>query len=114
MRTITGQAVAWLSQHGNPRDLNAEADAVVARVYYTSQTNDMSDQGWTRIGVADITLTLATEDEIVAGKVECLRVEQKAIRARAEAENTRIEGAIQKLLAIGFDAPATYSDDIPF
>ena len=49
-----------------------------------------------KVGTADITVTLADNDEYVAAQVSTMR----AAKARAEAQATRIEGMIQNLLAL--------------
>ena len=62
--------------------------------------HDMTEQGWVKVGTADITVTLTDHDEYVAAQVSTLRAAKARIQAEAEAQATRIEGMIQNLLAL--------------
>lgn len=115
-RTIEGITTAWLTTHSDPRVLNE--DGCVAEVSYSNL--DMSDMEWTRIGVATISIEVEDENRIVQDKIESLRKKQRDVLAAAHATSTRIDAAIQSLLAIGLDAVVAdvaeqaVSDDIPF
>ena len=96
-RTKTG---AWLTSYGGvmPADLHKlDGDDLIDRLAYSSQ--DMTDQGWVRVGEADITVTLASVEARTADTIAALRRKQGELQSAA----TRIEGEIQKLLSITCD-----------
>lgn len=99
MRTITAKTKAWMSSGMSPRDFDDQQRAIDRLVFLSL---DMSDMGYTLVGEAEITVRVPDEDALIAGKVEMLRSQAKAVRAAAEAKCTEIEGEIQKLLAISY------------
>ncbi len=61
---------------------------------------DMGSFGWTKIGLATITLDIPDDNALVSAAVKALQAEAANIRAKATAEVTAIEGMINQLLAI--------------
>lgn len=106
MTTITGKASVWISQYSpiTPEEIQSGA-ANVAGFTFFGIDDDMSSHGYTRVGVANITIDAEDGKTIIANKVDALRAEATAIRAEATAKVTRIESQIQNLLAISYDSP---------
>ena len=103
MRTVQGKTFVWITQHSciGPNELKScDDDQLVRGLNYS--THDMSSAGWVKVGEAEVTITLFGLDDIVHGQVDALKAMKKDVIAKAEAEATRIEGEIQKLLAITY------------
>ena len=74
-------------------------DELASSLHFTA--HDMSGSaGWTEVGSAEITVTLKSHADMVNDTITALREAKRELLAKAEAESTRIEGQIQKLLAI--------------
>jgi hypothetical protein len=103
MKTVSMKTKAWISSSStlSPKDLLEGRS--LDRLHFTSY--DMLKSGWTFAGDAELTVTVPDEKTLIENKVEALRQEAKSIRAEATAQVTRIEGQIQNLLAISYDAP---------
>lgn len=111
--TITGRAPALIDKYTSfdpAEPTRTRADQFVfVDPYYVKEGK--LDPGWTKdgyrlVGWADITVTLMPHEEMLQAAVESLREQKTAVLAQAQAEATRIEGEIQKLLAITFEAPS--------
>lgn len=59
---------------------------------------------WTKVGTATITIEVDSRDEMIKSQVATLTEKKKRVLAEAQREATQIEGQIQNLLAITFDA----------
>jgi hypothetical protein len=108
MPTITGKAIAILSQYST-LDKNGMPNGVDVPSYIAvKEDGDYStwtEDGYTIIGEAEITLHVVSKEELVANKVSALRQEVKKTTAEATRKVTQLEGQINDLLAIGFSAP---------
>ena len=111
MPTITGKAIALLSKYNNLDETGMPAS--VNEVTYMKEGNNSywEEQGYTVIGEAEITLHVVSKEELVANKVSALRQEVKKTTAEATRKVTQLEGQINDLLAIGFNAPVRPVDD---
>lgn len=106
-RTITATVGAWLtsSEYVGPDDLNKTPEHVINVLSFVA--HDMTKRGWTRVGDAEITITLVDEKTLISNKVGALRNELQAVRAEAQLRANDLESKIQKLLAIEYTAEAT-------
>lgn len=98
-----GRIAAWLTAYSDtkPADLHMlDGDKLIGRMSYAS--HDMTDQGWVRVGEADITVTLASVEARTADTIAAPRRKQGELQSAA----TRIEGEIQKLLSITCEVTA--------
>ncbi len=103
-RIIKGRQSVWLASYYGAEDLINQQDACDRVAFLSPDTEDFTS--YTKVGEADVTIYLASADEIQAGKVATLRAELKAKREAAAAEFMRIEDEISKLLAVTYEAPA--------
>jgi len=105
-RTITATVGAWLtnSEYYGPDDLNKTPEHAIHSLSFVA--HDMTRSGWTRVGDAEITITLVDEKTLIGNKVDSLRNEQQAVRAEAQMKDNELESKIQKLLAIEYTAGA--------
>ena len=93
-KTVSGTTSAWLASYAISRVATPEN---IDDLSFSD--HDMTEQGWVKVGTADITVTLEDNNEYVAAHVSTLRAAKARIQAEAEAQATRIEGMIQNLLA---------------
>lgn len=102
-RTITTTSKLWFNSYHGPDDLSKDPLELVNNLTFLNPAcsdADWAAMGYTRVGDAEITITLVDTDTLVQNKVESLRAEQKRVIADAQLKSTQIESQIQKLLAI--------------
>lgn len=100
MRTITGTAVAYVTDDRyTPASLLKQPtdEAVQNLAYYD---DDCSIAGWNRVGTAQITVTFDDDDEIIGNMVDALKAQKQKVQADAQVEINRIDERIQSLLAL--------------
>lgn len=100
---ITTTMFAYLSPYNTltPQDMQTPEGA--RRLHYVAdQSKYWAEQGYTYVGEAEVTVEVPGMRELVESKVESLREQAAAIRAKATAECTVIDGQIQNLLAIEY------------
>ena len=83
-----------------PQDIAAGAEKLINKVQFYN--GDMSKEGWTYIGDADVTMHMIDKKTIVDNKVASLKEQAKTIRATATRDCLRIEDQINQLLAIEY------------
>lgn len=88
--------LATLAQEENPLNLLA---------YTASEMTYAED--WTKIGTAEITVTLFDEKKIVAGMVESIDTQIQSTYAEAELKIKELKQKRQELLAITMDVKAS-------
>lgn len=106
-RTIRGSLKAYISEHSSigPDELkNMPEEKLVRSLSYSM--HDMTTNGWTLVGIAQLTVELAADQDIINGQVNALKLQKQQVLAKAEAESTRIERQIQSLLAISYEGGA--------
>jgi len=110
MTTITGKTKAWAAHYSafRPQDAANPTPTVINHLQYTNI--DMTDQGWTDVGEATVTVDFVSHNDLIKNKVEALRAEAANIRAEATAKCTRIEDQINQLLCLEF-TPASEVDN---
>lgn len=95
--TKTAAISAWLPTSSSLRPLDMFGAAPLELINELGFSSiDMTGSGWVRVGEAQITVTLLPIEQCMADTIAALRREQ----AELQAKSTRIEGEIQKLLAI--------------
>ena len=112
--TMKGVPV-WITEYSDigPQDFK-DGMPVNGLSFYDA---DMTDQGWTRVGDAEITIEVPDASTMIANKVEALKAQQRKLLGDAQAKATRIDAQIQKLLAITCDGSVKFEraeDDFPF
>ena len=102
---ITSTAIAWITPHCNlspEQILNPTGDQLVREVAFINL--DMTDHGYTKIGIATIEFDLIDRNEMIDNKVIALRAELQGVKAEAQVKVQRIEEQLQSLLAITNEA----------
>lgn len=107
MTTHKIKTKAWITEYSSisPDDLE-QGNRLDSLIYSSSES---IPDGWTCAGDAEIIFTPVDRKTLIDNKVEALKAEAASIRAEAQAKVTRIEGQIQNLLAISYDAKTVES-----
>jgi hypothetical protein len=106
MNEITGTLKAWLPDHCNLSPEQVGTVAALEALVFTR--HDMRGSGWTYVGEATITVDFVlTTEQLVASKIETLKVQQTKVRSEAQERVNHLEGMIQNLLAITYVADAS-------
>jgi hypothetical protein len=105
--TITATVPAWLFPHFRVDTLLERArkgepctDMLCFHTWDVNRNRNGGDGGYIRIGEAQITIELGSEDELVQAKVQALRDQIDAARAAFLTRQQEILDQIQKLQAL--------------
>lgn len=96
-----GTVNVWLPSgaYTKPSDLHKlDDERLVASVFF--QNADMSSVGWTRVGTAEISITLNDCKTVTANQVAILQSQLKEMRAEHQQAQNRLTKRINSLLAI--------------
>ena len=96
-----GNVTVWLSSgaYTKPSELQKlDGKELVDLLYF--QNADMSSYGWTRVGTAEISITLDDCKEVTANQVAILQGQLKEMRAEHQQAQNRMTKQIHELLAI--------------
>lgn len=108
--TISATVGAWLSPTYTPADLldainnEKRKDRLVGQVIAYSNNKMDEHCNWTRVGTAEITVTLVSRDEVVSEAVKALQKQLEEERAESMQRQNAILDRISKLSALTFDA----------
>ena len=103
-----GTLDVWLpsSAYTAPSDLHKlDDERLIASVQF--QNIDMSPSGWTRVGAAEVIITLDDCKTCTANQVASLQSQLKEMRAEHQQAQNRLTKQIQELLAIDNEAEAS-------
>ena len=95
-----GTLTVWLPYaYTKTSDLHKlDDERLVASVQF--QNADMSHYGWTRVGTAEVIITLDDLKTVTANQVAMLQSQLKEMRAEHQQAQNRLTKQIQELLAI--------------
>ena len=96
-----GTVNVWLSSgaHTKPSELHKLDDEELVDVLFL-QNADMSSFGWTRVGTAEVIITLDDCKTFTANQVVILQSQLEEMRAEHQQAQNRLMKQIQELLAI--------------
>ena len=100
-----GTVNVWLPSSActAPSDLHKlDDERLIASVQF--QNIDMSPSGWTRVGTAEVIITLDDYKTVTANQVAILQSQLKEMRAEHQQAQNRLTKQIQELLAIDNEA----------
>ena len=100
-----GTLNVWLSSsaYSQPSELQKlDGTELVDLLYF--QNADMSSYGWTRVGTAEVIITLDDCKTVTANQVAILQSQLKEMRAEHQQAQNRLTKQIQELLAIDNEA----------
>ena len=98
-RVITGKTTAWLGSYQGPEDLiGKEPDKVIGRLNYSSY--DMTDNGWSRVGIATVTIEIPDDKTLIDNKAESIKAQIKKVKADSQNAITLLTDKLNQLLAI--------------
>ena len=102
-----GTVNVWLSSgtYTRPSELQKlDGKELVDLLYF--QNADMSSFGWTRVGTAEVIITLDDCKTVTANQVAILQSQLKEMRAEHQQAQNRLMKQIQELLAIDNEVQA--------
>lgn len=107
-RTITTTLNVVASQYCSftPTDYATADGQTLAQGLAYWPTHFTLDSGFSKVGTAEVTITLHDPDELIGNKVAALKAEKAQTLADAQAKATRLESQIQQLLAITHEVEA--------
>lgn len=103
-----GTVNVWLSSgsYTKPSELQKLDGKELTQLLHFSNA-DMSDYGWTRVGTAEVIITLDDCKTVTANQVVILQSQLKEMRAEHQQAQNRLTKQIQELLAIDNEAEAS-------
>lgn len=103
-RKVTGKVSVWLPSYAGPEVFEREKDQLVVEgVSLCGIDLDMTDCGYTRVGVATVTFECPSKRDLIDNKAQSLRAEIQKTRADAEVKVNALTEKLNKLLALEFD-----------
>ena len=103
-----GNTTVWqsASAYSKPAELKKlDGEELVDLLYF--QNADMSSYGWTRVGTAEVIITLDDLKTCTANQVAMLQGRLTEMRAEHQQAQNRLTNQIQELLAIDNEAEAS-------
>ena len=106
-KQVKGTVSVWLPYtYTKTSDLHKlDDERLVASVHF--QNIDMSRDGWTRVGTAEVIITLDDPKTCTANQVAILQSQLKEMRAEHQQAQNRLTKRINELLAIDNEAEAS-------
>lgn len=104
-KQVKGTVNVWLSSgmYTKPSELQKLDDKELFDLLFF-QNSDMSSCGWTRVGTAEISITLNDCKTVTANQVAILQSQLKEMRAEHQQAQNRLTKRINELLAIENEA----------
>ncbi len=105
---IKGRVPALVGEYtrfdpANPTNTPAHGFTFIDAMYVVDGKVDSSWSSYRLVGWAEITVELLPVADMMASAVDSLKAQKQKIIADAQLEATRLEGEIQKLLAISYE-----------
>lgn len=100
MHQFTTKARVWIPDHSHH-----DADSLQRIINLSDvqvSTGNMADYGWTHVGEADVSVTIASPDMIVANKVSALRAALERDRIESQRRQNQLIAKINTLEALTF------------
>lgn len=105
-KKIEGQIKVWISDHQGPEHLQGSPTQVLSNLVYHRTVDDddtmWKSMGYTLVGIANISVDLFDENELIEAKVASLHAQKTKVLADAQLAVTKLDGQIQSLLCIGY------------
>lgn len=107
--TLTETRGAWLGSAYQPHEFAAaltrgDESGAAGMLLFSSSTDCAAQFNWTKVGEAQITVTLMPQEEQVRAAVESLQRRLQQERADSQRRQQEILAAINKLQALTFEA----------
>ena len=103
--TFTAPVSVWINQYSQHDAVSLQsANSVTGLVIWGPEFP--ATEGYTRVGSGEVTITIASKDEIITGKVESLRSELAKDRAESQARQNALIRKISELEALTYEPSA--------
>lgn len=97
------KAILWTTNHWDLESAKKGSAGIRQLTFMPEDTNLSGLEDWVKVGTAEVTVNLMSEQEIIRSQIESLEASARKLKADAEAKCTFIQGQIQSLLAIGHE-----------
>jgi hypothetical protein len=97
--TITGMLTAYLTDY-HLKQVTSEELFSPNGVKHLAFSQHQNMPGWTKVGMATITVEMESQDAVLNNAINALRAKQAEIRAEAAAKCTALDTQINNLLAL--------------
>jgi len=104
--TFTTTASVWISEYSKHDGTTLQEIDSIDGVAFFRVGADMRKHGYTHVGEADVTVTIASADAITNSKVSSLRAELEKDRADSQMRQNRLIDKINKLEALTYEPTA--------
>ena len=104
--TFKAPISVWISQYSHHDADSLQSADNVSDLTLLDPPYDFSNSGYTRVGIGEITITMATKDQIITGKVESLRAELERDRADSQVRQNALIRKIGELEALTYEPSA--------
>lgn len=100
---ITATIPAWITPGGTMPNADTKAENAISTFYYWQPFSDGNGpNGWTKVGMADITVTLDDMGEITKSQINVLKEAKKRVQAEAQQRINAIDDQISKLSCLEY------------
>jgi len=103
--TFTTTASVWISEYSSHDGTTIQEVDNIGELSLFRVGAEMQKYGYTHVGEAKVSVTIASADAITNSKVSSLRAELEKDRAESQLRQNQIIDKINKLEALTYDAP---------
>jgi hypothetical protein len=103
--TFTTTVSVWISEYSRHDGTTLQEIDDIDGLALFRVGSEMQKHGYTHVGEAEVTTTIASADQITNSKVSSLRAELEKDRADSQRRQNELIDKINKLEALTYDAP---------
>ena len=107
MNQFKANASIWISKHSGHDAVTLQSVGDIRSLTVTDDDVNLAGAGYTRVGHADIIVTIATTDQIIGCKVASLRAELEKDRADSQMRQNGLIDQINKMEALSYEPSAS-------
>ena len=105
MHTFKTTASIWISKYSEHDAVSLQTVTGIRDMTISHAGANLAGAGYTLVGHADVSVTIASTDQIIGGKVASLRAELEKDRADSQMRQNGLIDQINKMEALAYEAP---------
>ena len=105
MHKFNTTATVWISKYSDHDAISLQSVSDISGLAICHGEASLAEVGYTLVGHADVSVTIASTDEIIGGKVASLRAELEKDRADSQMRQYGLIDQINKMEALAYEAP---------
>ena len=105
--TFTTTASVWISEHSDHDGTTVQEINDIGGLDLFRSGSNMGKYGYTHVGEADVTVTIASADQITNSKVSSLRAALEKDRADSQIRQNQLIDKINKMEALCYEPSAS-------